>query len=47
MKIGVIGATGKAGSLIVKEAVDRGHEVIAIVRNASKLNKRFTVVSEV
>jgi len=46
MKIGVIGATGKAGSLIVKEAVDRGHEVTAIVRNASKLNERFTVVSE-
>lgn len=33
MKIGIIGANGKAGSLIVKEAVDRGHEVTAIVRN--------------
>jgi putative NADH-flavin reductase len=33
MKIGVIGASGKAGSLIVKEAVGRGHEVTAIVRN--------------
>lgn len=37
MKIAVIGATGKAGSLIVKEAVSRGHEVTAIVRNASKV----------
>lgn len=32
MKIGVIGASGKAGNLIVKEAVGRGHEVTAIVR---------------
>ncbi|GIO34770.1 MULTISPECIES: NAD(P)-dependent oxidoreductase [Paenibacillus] len=36
MKIAVIGATGKAGSLIVQEALQRGHEVTAIVRNASK-----------
>ncbi|ADK07623.1 hypothetical protein BACI_c50710 [Bacillus cereus biovar anthracis str. CI] len=25
MKIGIIGATGKAGSRILKEALDRGH----------------------
>ncbi|WP_090810545.1 NAD(P)-dependent oxidoreductase [Paenibacillus sp. 276b] len=37
MKIGIIGATGKAGNLILKEALDRGHEVTAIVRNASKV----------
>lgn len=37
MKIGVIGAGGKAGSLILKEALDRGHEVTAIVRNAGKI----------
>ncbi|MFP7478388.1 NAD(P)-dependent oxidoreductase [Terribacillus saccharophilus] len=37
MKIGIIGATGKAGSLIAKEALDRGHEVTAIVRNAAKV----------
>jgi putative NADH-flavin reductase len=36
MKIGVIGASGKAGSLITKEAVGRGHEVTAIVRNDYK-----------
>lgn len=36
MKIAVIGANGKAGSLIVKEALSRGHHVTAIVRNASK-----------
>jgi putative NADH-flavin reductase len=37
MKIGVIGATGKAGSLILREAINRGHEATAIVRNASKV----------
>ena len=46
MKIGVIGATGKAGSLILKEAIDRGHEVTAIVRDASKLNDRNVSVLE-
>lgn len=37
MKIGIIGATGKAGSVIMKEAKSRGHEVTAIVRNSQKL----------
>lgn len=37
MNIGIVGATGKAGSLILNEAVNRGHDVTAIVRNASKL----------
>ena len=37
MKIGIIGATGKAGSLIMKEAKSRGHEVTVIVRNSQKL----------
>ncbi|WP_426452617.1 NAD(P)-dependent oxidoreductase [Paenibacillus sp. S-38] len=36
MNIGIIGAAGKAGTVIAKEAVSRGHEVTAIVRNASK-----------
>jgi Putative NADH-flavin reductase len=34
MKIAVIGANGKSGSLIVKEALSRGHDVTAIVRRA-------------
>ncbi|USG63752.1 NAD(P)-dependent oxidoreductase [Brevibacillus ruminantium] len=46
MKIGVIGATGKAGSLIAKEAIERGHEVTAIVRNASKLTESRVAVLE-
>ncbi len=39
MKIAVIGATGKAGSFIVKEAVNRGHEVLAIVRAKKKMKE--------
>ncbi|TQR20115.1 NAD(P)-dependent oxidoreductase [Psychrobacillus vulpis] len=46
MKIGVIGATGKAGSFIVKEAKLRGHEVTAIVRNAARLNDQDVSVLE-
>ncbi|MEC0240624.1 NAD(P)-dependent oxidoreductase [Paenibacillus dokdonensis] len=46
MKIGVIGANGKVGSLIVKEAINRGHEVTAIVRNASKIAESNLAVLE-
>lgn len=47
MKIGIIGASGKAGSLILQEAVERGHEVTAIVRDASKIqNKQVHVVEK-
>lgn len=45
MKIAVIGASGKAGNLIVQEAASRGHEVTAIVRNASKV-KDLTVLEK-
>lgn len=37
MKIGIIGASGKAGSLILKEALTRGHEVRAIVRDEARV----------
>lgn len=47
MKIGIIGASGKAGSQILNEAVNRGHEVTAIVRDASKVtNKTVTVLEK-
>lgn len=46
MKIGIIGASGKAGSLILKEAINRGHEVTAIVRDASKLKDKSVAVVE-
>lgn len=37
MKIAIIGATGKAGSFLLKEAVDRGMDTLAIVRHPEKL----------
>lgn len=46
MKIGIIGATGKAGDLILKEAVKRGHEVTAIVRNSQKVENQDTPLLE-
>ncbi|MBK3494582.1 NAD(P)-dependent oxidoreductase [Viridibacillus sp. YIM B01967] len=46
MKIGIIGATGKAGNFILKEAVSRGHEVTAIVRSATKLVDKTVAVIE-
>jgi putative NADH-flavin reductase len=37
MKIVIIGASGRAGSRILKEAVDRGHSVTGIARNPEKI----------
>jgi putative NADH-flavin reductase len=37
MKIALIGATGFVGAAILQEALNRGHEVTAIVRNPEKL----------
>ena len=37
MKIALIGASGFVGSAIVKEALDRGHDVTAIMRNPDKM----------
>jgi uncharacterized protein len=37
VRIALIGATGFVGSAILKEALDRGHEVTAIVRHPDKL----------
>lgn len=46
MKIGIIGASGKAGQLILEEAVARGHEVTAIVRDKSKVKNTKVAVIE-
>lgn len=46
MKIAIIGATGKAGRFIMNEALERGHEVTAIVRDASKMNHAQVEVQE-
>ena len=37
MKVVLIGATGFVGSAILKEALDRGHHVTALVRNPEKV----------
>lgn len=39
MNIALIGASGFVGSAILKEAVSRGHQVKAIVRNPGKVNQ--------
>ncbi len=38
MRITVLGATGKVGSRVVTEALSRGHEVTAVVRNSAGFN---------
>lgn len=47
MKIAVVAASGRIGSRIVNEALDRGHDVTAVVRHPEKVttqNARLTVV---
>ena len=39
-KIAIIGATGRAGSQLLEEALRRGHSVTAIARNTDKLAAR-------
>lgn len=46
MKIGVIAASGKAGKIIVEEALNRKHEVVAIVRNASNIDKDIRIIEK-
>lgn len=36
MKIAVLAANGKAGTLIVKEAIERGHDVTAVIREENR-----------
>jgi putative NADH-flavin reductase len=47
MKIAVFGATGRTGHLLVRQALDKGHEITAVVRNASRMeiqDERLRVV---
>ena len=48
MKIGIIGASGKSGLALTKEALKQGYQVIAITRNPIKMptfnnNNRLTI----
>jgi putative NADH-flavin reductase len=45
-KIAIIGATGRAGSQLLEEALRRGHSVTAIARDASSLAGRAGVVAK-
>ena len=46
MKIALYGATGNIGSRILREAIQRGHSVTAIVRNPEKIkvSKNLTII---
>ncbi|HVJ40740.1 MAG TPA: NAD(P)-dependent oxidoreductase [Dongiaceae bacterium] len=46
MKIALIGATGFIGSRILDEALNRGHQVTAIVRNPEKVAQRAGVTAQ-
>ncbi|MDO9421113.1 MAG: NAD(P)-dependent oxidoreductase [Herminiimonas sp.] len=45
-KIAIIGATGRAGSQLLEEALRRGHTVTAIARKASSLGARAGVTTK-
>jgi len=47
MKVAVVGANGKEGSMIVKEAMDRGLDVTSIVRDAKKASTEKYLVRDV
>ncbi|MGE8066090.1 NAD(P)-dependent oxidoreductase [Pseudomonas sp. NPDC089569] len=44
-KIAIIGATGRAGSQLLEEALRRGHSVTAIARDTSKIGQREGVTT--
>ena len=46
MKVAVVAANGKAGKLIVKEALDRGMEVTAVVRGENKTAAKNAVIKD-
>lgn len=46
MKIAVVCANGKAGQLITKEAVERGHDVTAVVRGENRSAAKKAIVKD-
>lgn len=47
MKIAVVAANGKAGTLIVKELVERGEDVTAIARSANKTDAQHFIQKDI
>jgi uncharacterized protein len=47
MRIAVLGATGKVGSLVVEQALQRGHQVVALTRNPERYVRPETGAVEV
>ena len=45
MKIAVLGAVGNVGSRVVTEALSRGHEVTAVIRDPSAADAMATVTA--
>ncbi|MEM2174390.1 MAG: NAD(P)-dependent oxidoreductase [Candidatus Micrarchaeia archaeon] len=45
MKVFITGATGRLGKVIVKDFLDEGHEVIALVRNEEKKEELKNVIA--
>ncbi len=39
MKVLVLGGSGKTGSLVIEQALAKGHEVTALVRDASEFKQ--------
>lgn len=46
MKLAIVGATGRVGSKLLTEALERGHTVTAIVRDPGKLPKHAHLVAK-
>ena len=46
MKIGIIGATGKLGNLLVGKLTDKGEIPTAIIRNQSKLTINIPIIEK-
>jgi len=47
MKIVLFGATGNIGKVILDEALNRGHQVIAVVRDTAKLDTKHAALTVV
>src|SRR5690606_21525610 len=45
MKLALIGATGYVGSALLEEALNRGHQVTALVRHPEKLPQHANLVA--